>query len=597
MHHPHSSSPLTQLRADGISLSFGARRVLTDVSFVISAADRTGLIGENGSGKSTLLRIIAGLLEPTAGTVTATAQGGHAPTVGLLRQEPPFDALDTVADCLEAAVAPARAAVALVAEFGEAFAVDPEDARIANSYGEALEEAERLGAWEVDSRIAQTMAGLGLTGLWRSEADRGKRASELSGGQRSRLALAWLLLSSPDILVLDEPTNHLDDAATAYLARTIAAWAGPVLIASHDRAFLDETVTSLIDLDPSPVAHAVSGPLVQDGAGSGIGVTRFTSSYTDYLEARAAARARWERQYRDEQAELSKLRASVGSQQSVGHADWKPKTETRAAQKFYADRNAKVVSRRVNDARSRLEDLEARQTRKPPAELTFQGLAVAGGLLGAGAGGATGGSAVAQSANAAQAGMNTAPPEPVLTAAQAAIPGRLAPVSVAISRGEKWLITGPNGSGKSTLLGALAGQVEVEAGSVWRSAADRVRLLTQHTDFADPASTVRETYASLVGAEHAERVPLSTFGLVAGRDENRAVGSLSVGQQRRLQLAALIADPPEILLLDEPTNHFSLALVTALERALAEYPGTVVIASHDRWLRDRWAGERFAMPG
>ena len=113
------------------------------------------------------------------------------------------------------------------------------------------------------------------------------------------------------MLLLDEPTNHLDDHATAYLRSILLAWRGPVLFASHDRAFLDETVTSLIDLDPAPVPHAVAGPLTADGPGSGIGITRFTGSYSDYLAARNQAHLRWETQYRDEQAELKRLWASV----------------------------------------------------------------------------------------------------------------------------------------------------------------------------------------------------------------------------------------------------------------------------------------------
>ena len=568
---PSSSTPDSHLRIDGVSFSFADRRVLTDVSFVAPAGDRVGLIGENGSGKSTLLRVIAGVLTPTAGTVTAHAPGTGQPVIGLLHQEAPFTAASSISESLETAVAPARCAAHAVRDLGTALAQDPEDQSTSDAFSRALETAERLGAWEVDARMSTMMSGLGL-----GDIDRTRPAGALSGGQRARLALVRLLLSAPDVLLLDEPTNHLDDAATAYLVSVLTAWRGPLLMASHDRAFLDETATSLLDLDPSPIPHAVAGPLVQDGTGTGIGVTRFTGSYSDYLTVRTEAEQRWERQFSHEQAALSRLRASVRDQQTVGHADWKPRTEVRGAQKFYADRNAKVVSRRVNDARARLEAREAEQIRRPPAHLEFGGLTAAGDLRVNGR------------------------VEPVITVTDVAVQDRLAPLSLSISRGEKWLITGPNGAGKSTLLNVLAGCLPPTTGQVTRSADDRVEVLAQETALPDPRGrgagrTVREVYADIVGTDRAEHVPLSTFGLLAGRDHSRPVSELSVGQQRRLALAVLLADPPAVLLLDEPTNHFSLNLVTALEEALVEYPGTVVITSHDRWLRRGWAGRHLEL--
>lgn len=576
MPHTLPSSSFTaagsHLRVDGLSFSYPDRRVLTDVSFIVPAGDRVGLIGENGSGKSTLLRVIAGVLEPSAGAVRVNAPDTYTPKVGLLHQEPPFSTTATITESLETAVAPARRAVEAVSTLGVALSTSPDDQATSDAYACALETAEHLGAWDVDARVSAMLTGLGLRGI-----DRDRQTGSLSGGQRARLALMWLLLNAPDVLLLDEPTNHLDDAATDYLVSALTSWRGPLLIASHDRAFLDETVTSLLDLDPSPIPHTVAGPLVQDGTGTAIGATRFTGSYSDYLTVSADARRRWERQYRDEQIELSRLRSAVKDQQTVGHADWRPRSEVRMAQKFYADRNAQVVARRVNDARARLEELEDRQIRKPPQELEFKGLTAAGEPRIVGAF------------------------EPVLTTTNVMVRDRLTATSVSISRGEKWLITGPNGSGKSTLMSVLAGTLEPSAGQVTRSQNDRIQLLAQETTQPDPhdrgpGRSAVEIYTDLVGTERATKVPLSTFGLIPARDLNRPVVELSVGQQRRLALAVLLADPPEILLLDEPTNHFSLSLVTTLEEALTDYPGTIVIASHDRWLRKRWAERQFEFP-
>lgn len=564
-----SSATGAHVRVDGVSVSFGDRRVLTDVSFTVSGGERLGLIGENGSGKSTLLRVIAGLIEPHAGTVQINVHGGHDVRLGLLQQEPPFSPTATVADALNDAVTPVLTASAALDRAANAMADAPASSAASKAYTQALEEAERLSVWDIDSRVEGMLAGLGLASL-----PRDRQTGQLSGGQRARLAVAWLLLSHPDVLLLDEPTNHLDDAATEHLYASLAAWSDPVLIASHDRAFLDETVTGLIDLDPGPIPLAVGKDLVGDGTGSGIGVTRFTGSYTDYLQHRSEARDRWINQFQSEQAELKRLAASVHESHTVGHVGREPRTEVGAAKKFYADRNARVVSRRVNDARAKLEDLQERQIRKPPKGLSFKGLTAA----------APGPKASAEGSGA------------VLVATDILVEGRLPATSISVGAGQKWLITGPNGSGKSTLLQVLAGNICPDSGNVTIFGAARASLLAQDVVLADPyhrgaTRTVRQAYSDLVGPDLAEQVPLGMFGLIAGRDVNRPVGVLSVGQQRRLALAMILADPPEILLLDEPTNHLSLMLVTELEAAIPGYPGAVVIASHDRWLRRHWADE------
>ena len=191
---------------------------------------------------------------------------------------------------------------------------------------------------------------------------------------------------------------------------------------------------------------------------------------------------------------------------------------------------------------------------------------------------------------------------------------RLSPVSLAIEAEDRWLITGANGVGKSTLLQVLAGELPPTSGRVTRLDGVRVGLLTQETRLPSPPTTqqwerpsasqknlvrwtARRAYEQAVGIDRAAEVPLSTFGLLAARDENRVVTELSVGQQRRLALAILLANPPEVLLLDEPTNHLSLRLVTELEQAIPDYPGAIVVASHDRWLRNTWQGKRLHLAG
>ncbi|WP_417286668.1 ABC-F family ATP-binding cassette domain-containing protein [Corynebacterium variabile] len=553
----HTATPDAVLRIDGLSVQIAGTHILTNLSFTVTPGQRIGLIGENGSGKSTLLHAVHGSLPrgaTTAGTID-TGSGSHRARVGLLHQQAPFAPTDTIGQALESAVAVERQ----VARDLEA-AADPYDEK---AYATAIDLAERFDIWETDSRISATLAGLGL-----SHIPTDRPTGELSGGQQARLSLAWLLLNRPDILLLDEPTNHLDDAATTYLVSVLSSWKGPVLFASHDRAFLDNAASGIVDLDPAP------SMVGEDG-----GVTRYTGNYSDYLAARDDVRVRWERQYRDEQAELKRLRAGVRDNHTVGHVGALPRTEGKLAKKFYADRNAKVVSRRVNDSRSRLEKLEEEQVRKPPKELTFAGLTAS-----------------------SMAGATREPADgPVVVASGIVVEGRLPETSLTLNGTEKLMVTGPNGSGKSTLLSVLAGQLTPDSGSLTVTGV-RTGYLTQDVALPDPhdrgdGRTVERAYRDLVGEELADEVPLSTFGLIHPRDESRPLVELSLGQQRRVALAVLLADPPEVLLLDEPDNHLSLSLVTALEEAIPDYPGAVVVASHDRWLRQRWTGGRLELSG
>lgn len=548
--HPAATAS-DHLRLEGVSRTFPDRRVLTDLSLSVPAGTVAALIGENGSGKSTLLRIAAGLDEPDAGTVH------HTGTVGLHHQEPPFDLALTVGEVLHRATAPVRALATAVEEAGEDLAAGRPGAEAA--LGEALTAATHAGAWEVDHRTDRVVDGLGIARI-----DRARPSTELSGGQVSRLSLAWFLLRAPHTLLLDEPTNHLDDAAAELLAELLRGWSGPVLLASHDRTFVDEVADVLYDLDPAPLPHAEVAT-DRDSPGSGFGVTRFGGRWGEYLTWQRRTRADWEARFRAEQDEIRRLEQRVRDDHTVGRPERGPRTEGRGARKFYADRNAKVVARRVNDAETALARVREAQVRKPPATVTFRAL--------------EGITRTRQRSG------------PVLVANAAAVPGRLAGTTLAVGATDRWLVTGPNGCGKSTLLAVLAGRLEPPGGSFWTAPEAQVRLLTQEPAAHDARATARSAYAAAVGERTAQEVPLASLGLLAGRDLDRPVGSLSVGQRRRLDLAVVLATPPDVLLLDEPTNHFSLRLVSELEEGLAGYPGAVVVASHDRWLRRRWDGE------
>jgi macrolide transport system ATP-binding/permease protein len=524
------------IQAEDLAFSYGDRVVFDGLSLVASAGQRLGLVGENGAGKSTLLRLLAGVEEPHGGSVR------RGDDLGFLVQELPFPDETTFAGVIDDALADIRAAAARLDGLAAELAGEPEDAAKLEEYGRVLEWAQVHDLWDADRRAELVSAGLGLSGI---SGDR--TLGTLSGGQRSRLGLAALLIRQPGALLLDEPTNHLDDNGMVFLEKHLASLTGVVVLSSHDRVFLDAVCTDIVDLDA-----AVDGP------------TRYGGTYSDYLGQKAAERGRWEQRFADEQEELKELRESVNvTARAVAH-NRPPRDNDKFIYAFKGSRVQKGVSRRVRNAQLRLDDLEREQVRKPPAPLRF-----AGTLTGTAAG-----------------------DKVALSVRDIEVEGRLRLSGLEITTGSRLLVTGGNGTGKSTLLKVLAGTLEVSSGVVNRGRGVRVGMLEQDVSFPDPSLTAREVYAASVS----EKAPaLAQLGLLLPKDLGLPVAQLSVGQRRRLALAVLVAEPPQVLLLDEPTNHISLTLAEELFDALDSAPGAVVIASHDRWLRRTWTGEHLSL--
>ncbi|WP_426404853.1 ABC-F family ATP-binding cassette domain-containing protein [Streptomyces sp. R-07] len=536
--------PRPALLAHDLVRDLGGRRVLDGVSLTASPGHRIGLIGENGAGKSTLLRVLAGVDEPDAGSVSRPAG------LGFLPQEMPYDAESTVAAVLDEALREAREDLAELDRLGEELARVPEDdpghPDLLDAYARRLDRARDREAWDADRRAALMLDGLGLGSLGHD-----RTLGSLSGGQRGRLAVAALLVRRPPALLLDEPTNHLDDAAAAFLEERLRGLPGAVVLASHDRAFLDAVCTDLIDLDP-----AVDGPV------------RYGGGYSAYVSEKHAERERWERRYTEEREELDRLRQEAGTTARRVAPDRGPRDNEKMGYGHRAGRVQSQISRRVRNASRRLAELERTRVAEPPPPLRFA---------------------------APPPAVRTADgPEHVVSLRGVRVPGRLALSGLEVSATERLLVTGGNGAGKSTLLAVLAGRLAAE-GEVCRRPALTVGLLAQDTVFERPERTVRDTYALALGPDRAERLPLVRLGLLAEADLDKPVGQVSVGQRRRLALALLMARPPELLLLDEPTNHLSPRLCDELEEALGSGPGAIVVASHDRWLRRRWQGRELRL--
>lgn len=530
---PHLSR-VSALVARDVSKSYGDKVVLDGLDLVASPGLPLGLVGENGVGKSTLLRLLADVERADSGDFARPAD------LAYLAQDPEFAGDATISSVLEEALAPLHEAVRRL----ETLAGRLDEPAAAEEYSDLLEWAVLHDAWGADRRAAEAADRLGVGMLARDQL-----VAALSGGQRSRLALAALIARRPTCVLLDEPTNHLDDGAVELLESFLVDLPGVVLLASHDRTFLENVCAQIVDLDPSHFGT--------DGEGG----NRFSGGYSSYLVAKRDARSRWERAFLDQQEELNALRAAVrGSARQVA-----PNRPPRDNDKFIyhakGENVARTVSRRVRDAEKRIEVLESHQVPKPPKPLAFRG------------------SVAPEVAHGR-----------VVQVRDLVVQGRMSVPLLDVAGGEQLLVTGANGSGKSTLLKVLAGQLSPTSGMAAVNAR-RVGFLPQDVTFAHPDRTPHQVYDGLTGSP----TPLGDLGLLHPRDLSRPVGALSHGQQRRLALAVLVAQRPDLLLLDEPTNHISLSLAEELEESLQRSPGTVVIASHDRWLRRLWGGALLAL--
>nr|WP_219419134.1 ATP-binding cassette domain-containing protein [Pseudonocardia nigra] len=528
------------LTATDVHLARGGRPVLTGVALTVAAGDRLGVVGENGRGKTTLLQVLSGRLGPDTGSVR------RAGSIGVADQEMPTGGDRCVGDLIDVELAEVRAALAAFEAATAALTVGRPGADA--DYAAALAVVEALDAWDADRRVDLSLAALGAVD------DRSRPLRTLSVGQRHRIRLACLLGAGHDLLLLDEPTNHLDAGGLEHLTERLRAHPGGVVLVSHDRALLADVVTSVLDLDPS-----------SDGRPRTYG-----GGYRGYREGRCAERERWQARHRAQQEERQRLADDLSAAQNRLSTGWRPDKgtgkHTRAAR---APGLVRAVHRRQ-------EDLEAHVVDVPVPPLEFR--------------------------------MPTLPAIPGVTLLRAddvTVTGRLAgPCSLALCSGNRLVVAGPNGAGKSTLLAVLDGSLEATAGGVHRARKARIGLLRQESPRPSrrravevyDAATARLVTAGQLPA--AEVVPLGQLGLLTSCDAARPVTELSIGQQRRLDLAVLLAARPHVVLLDEPTNHLSIALVDELTAALATTPAAVVVATHDRQLlRDTAGWPRLRLTG
>ncbi|HEV8546968.1 MAG TPA: ABC-F family ATP-binding cassette domain-containing protein [Candidatus Limnocylindrales bacterium] len=514
------------LRLTGVHREVGTFVILDSISASVAVGDRIGLVGPNGSGKTTLLRIAAGRDEPDAGEVHRK----RGLTLGLLAQESHFDEAFMAAPDLRAAV---RHGAAHLDRMADELAALERDHRVEErAYAELQHEFEILGGYTLDQRVDEALSGLGFT-----RDEWAKPPTALSGGEQTRAALARLVIADPDLLLLDEPTNHLDIGALEWIEEHLRRRRGSLLVASHDRAFLDATVTRIWELRDRRL-------------------TAFRGDYSAYHRQR-------------EERDVRAVKETETHAEAIAR-------ERELVQRYRSHRKFS----KMHEHEARLERLQAEPVEAPKSsrKLRLPGSALAGG------GPARSGEIVVRLEDLV---VGYLPGRGALTpdGAPATEVHRVARAPFfAAQRGDRIGIVGPNGAGKTTLLRTIAGDLPPIDGRLTFGNAVQIGYLAQLRGAAIPGTTVLDALLQGIPITPGEaRGYLARF-LFRGDDAFKEVRSLSGGERSRLELALLGIMPSNLLLLDEPTNHLDIPAREAIEAFMAESPATVLVVSHDRRL-------------
>jgi ATPase subunit of ABC transporter with duplicated ATPase domains len=545
---------MASLICTDVTIGHGPVTLAAGLTLTIAPGSVTGLVGPNGGGKTTLLRVLAGTMAPLAGRV---APMPAAATVGYLAQQ--VDVVspsETVGDWLGRRTGVAAAEQAMEAAADAMSQGEPEG----DHYGDCLDNWLALGGADFADRIPQALADVGLVHAARDaglgdagDGDlRNVIVSTLSGGQKARVGLAALMLARFDVFLLDEPTNDLDLAGLARLEQLVGEMrqsGAAIVVVSHDRTFLETVTTDVVELDP------IEGR-----------ATVFGGGYTSYLHEREVARrhaAEAYEEYRDrhddllDRARTTRDWASKGVRKSRSDLRKKGMDPDKIGRKAKADASEKQAGKasRLEKAAERLEEV-AEPRKVWELKYTIEAAPRSGSVV------ATIRDAVVERGSF-----------------------RLGPVHLDLAYGERVAITGPNGAGKTTLLQMLLGRLQPTHGSAALGSGVVVGEVDQSGSNTPGTGTLvdsfLEWYPSATVAEI--RTLLAKFGL-SGDDVLRPAHSLSPGERTRAALARFQHDGVNLLVLDEPTNHLDLPAIEQLEAALDNYPGTLLLVSHDRRL-------------
>ena len=533
------------LQVSGVSKRYGASQVLSHVSFIVNPGERVGLIGPNGCGKTTLLKIIAGDEYADEGSVALSPP--HA-TLGYLQQGLEYSVGDTIESAMISAVpglpdiqARLRHLELAMSDAGPTML----DGLVAE-YGRAQADLERLGGYEIAHRMRAILDGLGLG------QDVSTQVEHLSGGQKTRLGLARLLLVDPDLLLLDEPTNHLDVAALELLEGFLGRYDGAAIVVSHDRTFLDNSVSRVLELDP--LTHTI---------------VEYVGGYTDYAEAKDRELDEQWRAYRDQQDRIERY------ERVIGGLSGKAQRIENTTIHFHWRKQALKIARRAVTQRRRLERMLAAEDRIEKPKPTWQ--------------------IRLEFSEATPSGKEVVQLFDLSMAYGDHLLFR--DVNLALGQGERIVLAGPNGSGKTTLLKLIAGQLAPTSGGVRLGANVRLGFYSQEQENLAADSTPLEEIRRCAACSETEARGFLHYFLFSGDQVFSQVADLSFGERARLAMAKLVAQGCNLLLLDEPINHLDIPSRESFERAMADYTGTVLAVVHDRYFVEGFASGLWVIEG
>jgi len=526
------------LTAHHIHKTYGTQPILQDISFSISNSERVGLIGPNGCGKTTLMRILAGIEQPDSGIVASTRPNLR---IGYLAQGMDFEPDQTLQTTLSLNPDTQEELESEIASLALALSSNPNDAALQHQYDAILH--------RLSTANHQPQTILGPLGLAELALD--TPVQHLSGGQKTRLMLARVLLEEPHLLLLDEPTNHLDIEMLEWLEGWLNRFQGAALIVSHDRAFLDNTVTSILEVDPKTQS-----------------MKAYPGNYTDYLEVKQKEYDKQYEEYRDQIDELRKLHNAARHLRRISQfkKGGKGDTNDKFAKGFFGDRTTHTARRALRIEKRIENTLEQDRKEKPiqnwQMKLDF-------------------GAPAHQSKDVlVTEKLSVGYDQPLLT-----------DLDLHIRAGQRIALTGPNGTGKTTLIRTIAGQLSPMAGSFRLGGTVKPGYMTQEQELLNPDFNALRSVQSTAPFNETEARNFLHYFLFKGDDALRPTSALSFGERARLQLGLLVAQGCTFLLLDEPINHLDIPSRARFEKALANFKGTILAVVHDRYFIERFASD------